>query len=89
VVFTTFDELAAAAPELVDPPEEPEPPLPLLPELPQAAAAVRVAAARAVAHHRLRIAYLHFAQNVVSPGDKPDLTDHTVWHTYLTTYGRP
>jgi hypothetical protein len=68
VVFTTFDELAAAAPVLVDPPEEPE--LPLLPELPQAAT-VRAAAARALdAHHRLRIAYLHFAHNDASPGGK-------------------
>jgi hypothetical protein len=63
VVFTTLDVLAAADP--VDPPEEPE--LPLLPELPQAATA-RVATAKAVvAHHRLRIAYLHFAQNDVRP----------------------
>jgi len=54
VVFTTLDVLAAADPELVDPPEEFE--LPLLPELPQAATA-RVATAKAVvAHHRLRIA---------------------------------
>jgi hypothetical protein len=57
VVFTTLDVLAGVDPELVDPPEEPE--LPPLPELPQAATA-RVATAKAVvAHHRLRIAYLH------------------------------
>ena len=61
VVFTTLDVLAAADPELVDPPEEPE--LPLLPELPQAAMA-RVAIAKAdVAHHRLRIFFLHFTHS--------------------------
>ena len=65
VVFTTLDVLAAADPELVDPPEEPE--LPPLPELPQAATA-RVATAKAVvAHHRLRIVNLQFAQNDVRP----------------------
>jgi hypothetical protein len=85
VVFTTCDELAAAAPEFVDPPEEAEP---LLPELPQAATA-RVAAAKAVvAHHRLRIAYLR-SRRMMFPGGKPDLTDHIVWRTYLNTYGRP
>jgi hypothetical protein len=65
VVFTTFDVLAAADPVFVDPPEELE--LPLLPELPQAATA-RVATAKAVvAHHRLRMADLHFAHNDIRP----------------------
>jgi hypothetical protein len=59
VVFTALDALAAD-PELVDPPELELPPPP---ELPQAATA-RVAIAKAdVAHHRLRIFFLHFAHS--------------------------